>query len=382
MIGSRVKKRSGVTVYFIRFRDQHGRRVEEMVGASKREAEARLRARRVEVDRGKFTSKRAAKKAAEAEPTLKAFVADFMEKVASRTRSNHYRDRFRPLLAVADMQDRKLSTITRADLDAYVGNRAQEVTASTLRKDIIAMRKLFTMAVEWGKLDRSPAFGVKAPSEPKAEARYLSVEEVERLKLAAAPWLRPLISLALATGMRLKELTMLRWSDWDENAGVLHVAENTKTGTRTCPVGIAAKAILDGLRERQRNSVVLRKVPFIFASDAGADYTDEDTRRRISRDTSAAATKAGLGGATFHSLRHSAASLMVQAGVPLFEVGQILGHSTPTMTQRYSHLAPGHLKTAMAHLDAALGVAPAPGVVGKQVGRSKSKGTLKSVKAS
>jgi hypothetical protein len=46
---------------------------------------------------------------------------------------------------------------------------------------------------------------------------------------------------------------------------------------------------------------------------------------------------------------------MVQAGVPLFEVQQILGHSTPAMTQRYAHLAPDHLRGAVAALDRALG---------------------------
>ena len=46
---------------------------------------------------------------------------------------------------------------------------------------------------------------------------------------------------------------------------------------------------------------------------------------------------------------------MVQAGVPLFEVGKILGHSSPVMTVRYAHLAPGHLKGAIAALDRARG---------------------------
>ena len=63
---------------------------------------------------------------------------------------------------------------------------------------------------------------------------------------------------------------------------------------------------------------------------------------------------AGIEDATFINLRHTAASLMVQNGVPLYEVQQILGHSTPLMTQRYASLMPGHLRGAVDALDVAL----------------------------
>lgn len=63
---------------------------------------------------------------------------------------------------------------------------------------------------------------------------------------------------------------------------------------------------------------------------------------------------AGIEAASFHSLRHTAAAWMVQAGVSLYEVQKVLGHSTPVMTQRYAHLAPEHLRGAAQALDAAL----------------------------
>ena len=61
----------------------------------------------------------------------------------------------------------------------------------------------------------------------------------------------------------------------------------------------------------------------------------------------------GISNASFHTLRHTAASLMVQGGVPLYEVQKILGHSTPLMTERYAHLQPGHLVGAVEVLDRA-----------------------------
>ena len=75
---------------------------------------------------------------------------------------------------------------------------------------------------------------------------------------------------------------------------------------------------------------------------------------------------AGVEGASFKTLRHTAASYMVQQGVPLYEVQKILGHSSPAMTQRYAHLAPDHLKGAASALDRALSgpdTAPTPAAV-------------------
>ncbi len=96
------------------------------------------------------------------------------------------------------------------------------------------------------------------------------------------------------------------------------------------------------------------KSPYVFLDSAGAPYTSAQRRDRVGKVTKAAMVAAGIEGRSFIHLRHTAASLMVQAGVPLFEVQQILGHSTPAMTQRYAHLRPEHLRGAVQALDLAL----------------------------
>ncbi|MFZ0338257.1 MAG: site-specific integrase, partial [Terracidiphilus sp.] len=59
----------------------------------------------------------------------------------------------------------------------------------------------------------------------------------------------------------------------------------------------------------------------------------------------------GIEDASFHSLRHTAASWLVMEGVDLYAVGRILGHKTPRMTQRYAHLSPGFMASAVNKLD-------------------------------
>lgn len=65
----------------------------------------------------------------------------------------------------------------------------------------------------------------------------------------------------------------------------------------------------------------------------------------------------GIKDASFHSLRHTAASWLVMEGVDLYAVGRILGHKTPRMTQRYAHLSPGFMAAAMNKLDGVFAIA-------------------------
>ena len=61
--------------------------------------------------------------------------------------------------------------------------------------------------------------------------------------------------------------------------------------------------------------------------------------------------KLGIHDASFHSLRHTAASWLVMQGVDLYAVGQLLGHKTPRMTQRYAHLSPHYMAASVGKLD-------------------------------
>ena len=63
-----------------------------------------------------------------------------------------------------------------------------------------------------------------------------------------------------------------------------------------------------------------------------------------------ACRRVGLEGVTFHTLRHTCASWLVMEGVPLFEVSKLLRHASIQMTERYAHLAPDHLRDAVASI--------------------------------
>jgi len=85
--------------------------------------------------------------------------------------------------------------------------------------------------------------------------------------------------------------------------------------------------------------MALRRSPLHVPGLGGADNTSERVRNQLGKATKAVRKDAGVEGASYDTLRHTAASFMVQVGMPLFEVQQILGHSTPAVTQRYARLA-------------------------------------------
>jgi integrase len=123
---------------------------------------------------------------------------------------------------------------------------------------------------------------------------------------------------------------------------------DTKSGTRAIPMSEAARAVLDSQVRHVRS-------PYVFVDSTGEPYHTRERRNTISKSTKQTMRAAGIQGATFHSLRHTAASWMVQAGRPLAEVKVILGHATMQTTLRCAHLQPEHLRASIATLDKALG---------------------------
>ena len=382
------RKCDGVVTYYVRYAAPEGvlngkgkpYRPVENAGTTKGQARRLLAKRLGEVASGTWVDPRVPVDAT----TFAGFAETFLEDHPGRRRSNHYTSNVSEL--VKEFGSRRLQEITRSDLDAYrvklettarpgrpiPPTKRKEggptryslppLSSTTVLKRLRVIHRMFKLAVRWDVLTVNPATDLEKPSPRGGRTRYLTADEFERLQAASDPWLRPIQRLAVATGMRLKEVATLRWDAVDAAAGVLRVAEDTKTGSRDVQLGAAALAVLKDREDARRKVGRLagRLSPFVFTSETGDDYSTDEARRRISDATRRAAVAAGIGaGLGFHVLRHTAASWMVTAAVPLYEVQRVLGHSTPVLTQRYAHLAPGHLKTAVSALDRALGVATA-----------------------
>jgi integrase len=316
------------------------RRVRRVVG-TKQEAEAVLAALVVEHRVARYPVLQPPTVTPTSPLTFADLAARFLAEHPGSRRSNHYPKVLARLLP--HLSTLPIRSIDRAILDRL---RVRLLTdpAPTLGRPLSTgsvvitfrvLHRVLKMAVRWRLLEVNPAIEMDLPSPGKARTRFLTLAEYGVLEGTAPEWLLPVLRLAVSTGLRLKGATLIRLEDIDEASGLLHVPQDTKTGYRVVPLGATAATALRAIH-------------------SGPPLAGELNQRRISEATRRAARRAGIKGASFHTLRHTAASWMVQAGVPLLAVQRILGHSSPAMTAIYSHLAPDHLRPAIATLDHAL----------------------------
>src|SRR5262245_52151085 len=110
-----------------------------------------------------------------------------------------------------------LASILKSDIQKYVTERLSKASPYTVHRELSALKYLLTLAVEeWEIIPVSPAQRVKAPKLPAGRLRYLHPKEISELLQSCAVWLRPIVALAVSTGMRRGEIVNLRWLDFDQ----------------------------------------------------------------------------------------------------------------------------------------------------------------------
>lgn len=191
----------------------------------------------------------------------------------------------------------------------------------------------------------------------EARQNYLTPEEQQRLLNAIKePDFKRLVTGALATGCRYGELTRMTVGDFDPNSGTVLVRETKAGHSRHVHLVSWARAFFEGLTAGRKRTEVL------FTREAFADMRriDPDSRQavpKVSREWRASEQKrlikeacdaAELPRMGFHQLRHSYASALVAAGMPLAYVAKLTGHADTRMLERhYAHLAPSDLTRSL-----------------------------------
>jgi integrase len=216
-------------------------------------------------------------------------------------------------------------------IDKFRENRRERfLTTAELQRLGDALREAETAGLQWDVDETKPT----AKHAPKLSKRLTVV----------SPFAVAAIRLLLFTGCRLREILDLRWEHVDFERGVLFLPDS-KTGRKTVLVGAPALRVLSGLP---------RVGPYVIA---GSD--PEKARTDLKRPWNAIRRRARLEGVRIHDLRHSYASVGAGAGLGLPVIGRLLGHTQPSTTARYAHLADDPLRraseTIAARIAAAMG---------------------------
>jgi integrase len=307
--------------------------------------------------------------------TLEAFLSDVYEPWATTNLATGPETIARLRASFADLLPTKLGELSAFQFERWrTGRRKAGVRPSTINRDLNDLRALLHRAAQWKHLKANPLDEVSPERvDRRPQVRYLSAEEERRLldaldardtrlrdgRTSANAWraargyallptfgvfadhLSPLVRLALHTGLRRGELFALRWADVQFAAGRLTVrGSHAKSGqTRHVPLNAEALRVLTIWGAREADALV-----FPSPDDPSKPLTDIKTAwLDLMRKTK-------ISGFRFHDLRHTFASNLVQAGVDLAVVRELLGHSTILMTERYAHLRPEQGADAVARL--------------------------------
>jgi len=238
-------------------------------------------------------------------------------------------------------------------------NLAKSSRASYYRQ----LRAFFNWATEAGYLRTTPFSRMKAPRVGRLNPPFLSKEDLGRLLRAAEAdaqikcavsmpagnrWFTDAVLFAVATGFRLGEIVHLRWMDVSLEHGTVSVTNRgdfeSKSGhDRTIPLVASAREVIMRL-DAQRAPDKSDAADSVFRSATGgrlsAGYLSERFRfyRRLAKLDDRL---------HFHSLRHTTASWLAMAGVPIQIIAEILGHRSLKVTEGYAHLSPDSLYREM-----------------------------------
>jgi integrase len=279
--------------------------------------------------------------------SLRALLQDFMAGCTSAGILNEkrYARRFslwmgaRPIREISTEELRKLQFRLRGKMKpSRDGQPMRQWADSTINRHFGFLRRALMVATKDGRLGRNPVSGLKFFPESNA-TRFFDDEELGHLQGVMEPEDWKLVAFAIETGLRRTEQFTLLWKYVDLEAGVLTIPLPKGGRTRHVPLSENAKALL-------------RSFPSFFDSAwvfPGIRKKDQsmDSRAFMRRAFKPALRKAGIRGACWHTLRHTAASRRVMAGVDLVAVKEFMGHRDIETTLRYAHLSPQHLRAAV-----------------------------------
>lgn len=326
----------------------NGKRYRKIVGTKKQADEVERRVEN-EIVEGKWELR-------DRDITFGELLPEYFEySKASKAESTHSNDKYRieahllPCFGNSSLKD-----IVPQMIDKYKAKRVREGASNkTVNHELGCLSHIMKMAIRWRYAEHNPVSSVEKMRVPERSPLYLSLEEIDRLLEACkGSHIYPIIMTAIHTGLRKSELLTLRWSDIDFDQGMITVQPKKDWHTKNYKPRTAfmTPALHETLLEHQRQQTELGvKSEYVFT------YQGKRIKHGIDDSLATAVKKAGLekGGSkkvTLHVLRHTFASQLALAGVPLRDIQELMGHQSFQTTLQYAHLSEEHVKKQVLRL--------------------------------
>ena len=327
----KVKSKKGTTEYwYIRFA-VNGKETWESIGkvgiVTKAVAQAVLNERKKQIRLGQH------EEIGKTIPTLDEFAENYISYVRDVKQNRAWK---RDVLSLSHLKkfmgNKKLSGISAKDIQDYQAKRLKlGRKPATVNRELACLKHLFNVAKQQSAFfGDNPVSKVKFLEEDNVKDRILTIEEEDRLLDHIPPNIKPIVIAALNTGLRKSEILSLKWENVDlENNLITIEAKNTKSKRlKRIPINSVYRRFL--LQHKLQTGFS----EYVHLTPNGAPYKGEGS---LKYSFTNACKRANIEGLTFHGLRHTAGTRMVEAGVSIFSVSKILGHASITTTMRYAH---------------------------------------------
>ena len=243
--------------------------------------------------------------------------------------------------------DRDLSSITTQSIQQYQNKLLIKLAPATANRHFSLLHRMFTLAIQWGYLDKNPCSNVNKFQENNQRQRFLSNDEIRALFIAADQddndYAAAYIKFLLLTGVRRSEGLAAKWDDIQVVSGrrVWHIPHTKSGKSRHVILNAMAIDILDALPKIDGN-------PYLFPGKVKGNPIQNPIKafKRIIK-------RAGIE-ETFrlHDIRHTVASLIINNGGSLYDVQATLAHANAKMSERYAHLSNERLQDTSDNLSA------------------------------
>ncbi|MFC2142619.1 tyrosine-type recombinase/integrase [Acidobacteriota bacterium] len=233
-----------------------------------------------------------------------------------------------------------LQNITPLFVEDYKRKRKAKVSGATVNRELSCLKHMFNMAIDESLIIQNPVRKVRYFPESAPIENILSQAEKDMLVEKSDGYIHAVIVIALNTGMRRGEILGLKWSQVDFDRGYIKVEKSKSGKARAIPMNSEVDSVMRALSSNKVHE------NFVFWNSK-SKAPIQDIRKAFARSRKAA----GIHGFRFHDLRHNFATSLVENGVDIVTVSELLGHSNINLTaKRYSHPSPSHKQLAVESL--------------------------------
>lgn len=348
---------SGGKTFYVRYRDQRSVQRQFKIGSTDHMSvdDARKQAQKLLGRIAMGDDPRAERAILRQVPTLETFVADsYMPHAKAHKRSWRADDSYLRNHILPRFGSKPLDLITKREIVEWHNiNRMSHLAVATTNRLLILLRYIFNLAITWETpgVVKNPAADIPLFEVDNRRERFLTKTEAvqlcDTLLKSRSAMLRFIVPMLIMTGARKHEVLEARWEDFDFGRQSWRIPLCKAGKARHVPLSEGVLRLLETVPRFDR-------CPFVFPNpETGQPYQNIGAWYRIRK-------MAGLSDVRMHDLRHSFASFLVNSGRSLYEVQQLLGHSTSRMTQRYAHLSQETLLNAANAAAEAAGIGALP----------------------